>query len=165
MVPFYSHSALNPRLFLGNDWMFELTLWQTASHSPLLWDESPAVRLVFRLIWEGPLAPPQRLPGAQVPTRKSLLSFLVALCCELRRRRAECGACGSRGRKRREAARRWGSHGAPDPSWTPLSDLWPLGSAGGWKDAPSAPPWGVPSSFTHNPLPRVETIRINILIN
>lgn len=43
-------------------------------------DLRPASRLFERLHW------------AQVRTRKSLLSFLLSLCCELRRRCAECGA-------------------------------------------------------------------------
>ncbi len=44
----------------------------------------PASRLFERLHW------------AQVRTRKSLLSFLVALCCELRRRSVECDATTTR---------------------------------------------------------------------
>lgn len=79
----------------------------------------------------------ERWHWAQVWTRKSLLSFLVALCCELRRRHAECDTAATKPAAEEEecvcdggtsevGARRGGSHGAPEPSWRGLFNLWPL---------------------------------------
>lgn len=87
----------------------------------------------------------ERLHWAQVRTRKSLLSFLVALCRELQRRRAECDATATKpaaeeeecvfvrtcvrardGGRSEVKARRGGSHGAPEPGRAGLFDLWPL---------------------------------------
>lgn len=70
----------------------------SSSSSDVLQDERR--RRVFWCVFMADLRPAsclfERLHWAQVRTRKSLLSFLVALCCELQRCRAECDAASTK---------------------------------------------------------------------